>query len=137
MSEHQKIQEFMAREATTVDGGTPLVEVARLLAEGDLTAVLVLSGDRLEGILTDRDLVRAVADGVDATVTTAEEVASLDIAAVGPDDTVASAIDLMRAMGIRRIPVVDNGRPCGVVTLGDLALALDFDWDSRLTSGGL
>jgi CBS domain-containing protein len=85
-------------------------------------------GQRIVGVLTDRDItVRAVAEGVDPLTVSARSVCTPDPVMVAPDDPVEAAVALMRTHAVRRLPVVENGLPVGVVTLGDLAEAEDPD----------
>jgi len=91
-------------------------------------AVLVVDGGTLAGIVTDRDIaVRAVADGADPEATRVSEVCSADVATLTVDQTVEDAIRLVREHDVRRIPVVQDGRPAGIVTIGDLAIERDSD----------
>ncbi|CAL9313324.1 Hypoxic response protein 1 [Streptomyces sp. SudanB25_2051] len=105
-----------------------LVEAAQLMRAQDIGDVLVADGDLLLGVVTDRDItVRAVAEGADPLTVNAETVCTPDPVCVGPDDEVATAVRLMRRHAVRRLPVVADGRPLGVVSLGDLAVAEDPD----------
>jgi CBS domain-containing protein len=74
--------------------------------------------------LTDRDIaVRAVARGLDASSTPVREVLSASTVAISPTSSVQEAIELMRRHDIRRLPVVESGRPIGILSLGDLAVS--------------
>jgi CBS domain-containing protein len=86
-----------------------------------------VAGDRsLLGVLTDRDIaLRAVADGVDPLTVSAQAVCTPNPVVIGPDDAVSAAVELMREHAIRRLPVVEDGHPIGVVSLGDLAVSED------------
>jgi CBS domain-containing protein len=76
--------------------------------------------------LTDRDVVvRAVAEGRDPKSIKVGEIVSEDVATVTPDEPVDKVVSLMREKAIRRVPVVDGGRPVGIVSLGDLAVERD------------
>jgi CBS domain-containing protein len=89
-------------------------------------APLVIEGDSAEGIVTDRDIVvRGVADGRDPNTVQLGDVLSGDLTAVSPNDSVDHAVQLMRQKAIRRLPVVEAGRPVGIVSLGDLAMERD------------
>jgi CBS domain-containing protein len=83
---------------------------------------------RAAGILTDRDIVvRAIAEGRDPGSTTVGEVCSSDLTTLTPDQSIDDAVRLMREHDVRRLPVVQDGRPVGIVSLGDLAVELDPD----------
>jgi CBS domain-containing protein len=88
--------------------------------------VIVVEGDDAAGIVTDRDIViRGVAEGVDPNRTRLGQVVSGDLTSVAPDDPVERAIELMREKAVRRLPVLEGGKPVGVVSLGDLAIQQD------------
>jgi CBS domain-containing protein len=126
--QHESIRDVMSSPPVTTTTSTTLEQVARQMRDEAIGDVIVLEGDLVWGILTDRDIViRAVAEGRDPARTRVADVASRDLTTVSPDDGVDDAIDLMRGRAVRRLPVVDNGRPVGVVSLGDLALERDPD----------
>lgn len=116
----------MTAGAAAVRPDASLVEAAQLMRAQDIGDVLVADGDLLVGVVTDRDItVRAVAEGADPLTVNAETVCTPDPVCVGPDDEVATAVRLMRRHAVRRLPVVEDGRPLGVVSLGDLAISQD------------
>ena len=122
------VREVMTPGAVAVRPDASLVEAARLMRAQDIGDVLVADGQRVVGVLTDRDLtVRAVAEGVDPQTVSARSVCTPDPLVVGPDDPVETAAALMRAHAVRRLPVVEDGLPVGVVSLGDLSEAEDPD----------
>lgn len=121
----QKVRDIMTGPPVTVSPDTDLVSVARKMRDEDIGAVLVTDGDSLKGVVTDRDLVvRCLASDAD-THSKVGGVASDVTATVGPDDDVESAVRLMRERAVRRVPVVEQGRPVGIVSLGDLAMERD------------
>ncbi|GAA2392701.1 CBS domain-containing protein [Streptomyces glaucosporus] len=122
----QQISEIMTADPTTVAPRTPIVEVARLMREEDIGDVLVAEGDRLRGLVTDRDLVvRAMADARDVEATPAQDVCSTDLVTCAPDDGIEEAVRLMREHALRRLPVLDGEALVGVVSIGDLAVERD------------
>jgi CBS domain-containing protein len=101
-----------------------LVEAAQLMRAQDIGDVLVAGDHALIGVLTDRDIaLRAVANGADPLTVSARSVCTPDPVVVGPDDAVAAAVALMRDHAVRRLPVVEDGRAVGMVSLGDLAMS--------------
>ncbi|MFE1248520.1 CBS domain-containing protein [Streptomyces sp. NPDC058741] len=103
-----------------------LVEAALLMRSQNIGAVVVADGQDVIGVLTDRDItVRVVADGSDPMTVSARAVCTKDPVTVGPEDRVATAVTLMREHAVRRLPVVENGLPVGIVSLGDVAEAED------------
>ena len=124
----RSVNEVMTHDPRTVDAGDTLAEAARVMREGDVGPVLVLDEGRVTGILTDRDIVvRAVADGRDPQSTTVREAYSSDLVSLTPDQDLDDAVRLMREHDVRRAPVVQDGRPAGILSLGDLAVERDSD----------
>ncbi|WP_069812385.1 CBS domain-containing protein [Streptomyces sp. TP-A0874] len=119
----QYVREVMTPAVTAVRPDASVVEAAEMMREQDLGDVLVMQDDgQLLGVLTDRDItLRAIAEGVDPLAVTAEAVCTPDPITISDDDSVSTAISLMRAYAIRRLPVTRDGRTTGVVTIGDLA----------------
>jgi CBS domain-containing protein len=125
----QRLAEIMTPSPRTVEAGASLQEAARTMREAGIGDVLVVGADQtLQGIVTDRDIaIRGVADGCDPASTTVGEICTGDITACSPEDDVAKAVQLMRDRAIRRLPVVQDGRPVGIVSIGDLAIERDPD----------
>ena len=122
----QHVSDIMTSAPVIVEPQTSVTAVARIMRDQDLGAVLVTDGDELRGLVTDRDLVvRALAEGGDPEQTTVAGACSDDLVTVRPDDELDRAIRLMREHAVRRVPVVDEGHPVGIVALGDLAMERD------------
>ena len=121
-----KVRDLPPGSLQSVDPQTSLAEVARLMRLKDADSVAVMSGDRLVGIVTERDLVRAIADGVNPKQVAAEVIMSADPATVGADEDVSVVAVKMMALGIRHLPVVDeDGSPIGLLSAGDLIAILE------------
>ena len=122
----QIIEEVMTLNPLTVSSSASLAEAARTMRKGNVGDVIVLEGDEVCGIVTDRDIaMRAVAEGMDPASVTAGEICSRDVVSLSPNDTVEDAIRMMREKAIRRLPIIENGQPMGIVSIGDLARARD------------
>jgi CBS domain-containing protein len=116
----------MSPDPKTIDAKETVAKVATLMRDEGVGAVVVVDGQRLKGIITDRDIaIRAVADKKDPWTTSVGEIASEQLATLTPDDPVEKAIELMRKRALRRIPVVEGDRAVGILSIGDLALARD------------
>ena len=121
------VAEIMARDPQTVQADEPVSAAAAAMRDNDTGDVVVLDGQQLVGIVTDRDLaVRIVAEGRDAS-TPVREACSADPTTVTPDTAIEQAAELMRRNAVRRLPVVEGDRPVGIVSLGDLAIERDED----------
>lgn len=122
----QQVREVMTAHPVTVGPDTPVQQVAARMRDENIGAVLVTDSGQLRGLVTDRDLtVRVLADGGDVSGRTVAEACSGEVVAVAPDDDMDRAVHLMRSKALRRLPVVDNGQPVGIVSLGDLAVERD------------
>ncbi|CAL9636324.1 Hypoxic response protein 1 [Streptomyces sp. enrichment culture] len=120
------VKDVMTPGVVAVRPDASLVEAAQLMRTQNIGDVVVADGQRVVGVLTDRDItVRAVAEGADPLGVSAGSVCTPDPLTLAPDDPVSSAVALMREHAVRRIPVVENGLPVGLVSLGDLARAQD------------
>ena len=119
------VREVMSPEPVTLPSTASMEAAARLMQQRDIGDVVVVDGDRLVGIVTDRDLVvRGLAAGL-ASDTQVSVITSTDPAVVAPEDEITRAVRLMEEHAIRRLPVVDDGELVGMVTLGDLARERD------------
>jgi len=117
-----KISEVMTPNPRTVKPTDSLQAAATIMRDEDTGAIPVLDGDRITGMVTDRDIViRAVADGdFKAKVS---DVASDDVITVTPEMATSEAAELMSEHQVRRLPVVDgDDKLVGIVSLGDLAV---------------
>jgi CBS domain-containing protein len=117
------IRNVMTPNPTTVEPSTPVVEAAKIMRDEDVGPVPVVEGDRLVGIVTDRDIsIRVVAEGKDARSTTVGEFMSSDLVTVDPQQTLDEALRLMAEHQVRRLPVVEeDGRLAGIVAQADVA----------------
>ncbi len=122
------VAEIMARDPQTISADATVADAARRMRDSDTGDVLVLDGDTLIGILTDRDIaVRVVAEGRDPGTSAREACSDSALVTVTPDTTAERAAQIMRDEAVRRLPVVEGDRPVGVISLGDLAIELDED----------
>ncbi len=124
----QSISEVMTHDPKTVSTDTPLVDAAQEMKQADVGGVIVADDGRFRGYVTDRDIVvRGIAEGKDPKSTTVGDIFTEGIHTLTPDQSVEEAIQIMRDKAVRRIPVVQDGRPVGIVAIGDLAIERDED----------
>lgn len=123
----QRIEEIMTRDPRTVDVNASVQDAARIMRDDDIGDVVVTEGGQVTGIVTDRDIVvRGIAEGRDLSAQVGE-VCSTGIETIAPDASVDDAVTTMREHDIRRLPVVKDGQPVGIVSLGDLAVEREPD----------
>ena len=121
-----KVKDVPPGRLLLVEPQTTVAEVARLMRDDDCDAVAVISKGRLVGIVTEKDLVQAIADGVDPKQAKAEVIMSADPATVGPDEDVSVVAVKMTRLGIRHLPVVNEaGEPVGLLSARDLLAVLE------------
>ena len=113
------VREHMSRNLLSVDPGEAITEVAQRMVERNLGAVLVLDGGRLVGIMTERDLLRAVARGLRGDAPVAEYMTN-NPDTIAPDDTMQHAGVLMIHGGFRHLPVVEREEVVGILSIRDL-----------------
>ena len=126
-------REAMSPSPTIVPVETSVRDIARTLREEGIGAVVVCDGDRLQGLVTDRDVaVEVVAADRDASSTTAADLLSgRETVTIGADDDLEEAIRTMSYHAVRRLPVIDGDRVVGVLSQADLARHAD---DAQIAS---
>ena len=121
-----KVRDVPPRRLLSVEPQTSVAELAKRMRQEDADSAAVMSGNRLLGIITERDLVRAIADGLNPQQAKADVVMSADPATVTGDEEVAVVAVKMMRLGIRHLPVVDQqGKPVGLISARDLVSLLE------------
>jgi CBS domain-containing protein len=121
-----KVSDLPPGRLLSVTPQTRLADVARAMRLEDSDSAAVMEGGRLVGIITERDLVRAIAEGVNPTQATAEVIMTQNPTTVNGDEDVSVVALKMMRLGIRHLPVVDDdGKPVGLVSARNLVAVLD------------
>jgi CBS domain-containing protein len=120
--DHMDVGRICKRRPITIDSGADLAEAARLMREAHVGFLVVCDGAQLCGVLTDRDIVlEAVACGVSPDQVTVGDAMTADPVTLAEDASLDEALECLRAAGVRRAPVVDDGgRIAGVLSLDDV-----------------
>ncbi len=113
------VRHHMSSDLLAVDANVSIIEVAQRMVDRNVGAVLVLDGGRLTGILTERDILRAVARGL-RDDTRVADCMTAHPETIGPDDTTEHAAVLMLHGGFRHLPVVQGDDLMGVISIRDL-----------------
>jgi CBS domain-containing protein len=122
------IRDIMTTQPVALPTSASAADAARLMRDNNIGDVIVIEDEKVRGIVTDRDIVvRAIAAGKDPASTRLGEIASTELTLISPDDDTDKAVQLMRDKAIRRLPVVEDGRPVGFISMGDLAIERDPD----------
>ncbi|NLW56312.1 MAG: CBS domain-containing protein [Firmicutes bacterium] len=131
-----KIKDIMTDQVAFVSPETTIVETAQLMQKHNVGSIPVCEGQNIVGIVTDRDIVvRSVAHGKDASTSPVRDVMTSNVQSVSPEMELNQVAELMSKEQIRRLPVVENNRLVGMVSLGDLATQAKHDVEIAQTLG--
>ena len=119
-----QVRNFMTSHVVKVEPFTSVVEEAQVMIRTDIGPLPVVEGERLVGIVTDRDLVsRVIAEGRDPSGMTVREVASTDLLTTEPDRDVDEVVAMLEERRLDRVLVVEDGRLVGILSKKDVAHA--------------
>lgn len=116
-----RVSEIMTNAAVTDQPGDTLAEASLKMWDQQTGSLLVMDGNELVGIITERDVLKAVATGVSLEATSVSDVMTKDVVSVGPGTSLREAARIMADRWIRHLPVLDNGKVVGVISQRDLA----------------
>jgi CBS domain-containing protein len=109
----------------SVEPGAPVLEAIRLMAEHGIGALLVMEGQQLVGVVSERDYARKVIlKGRSSSETSVRQIMSSPVWTVGPDQSVRECMQIMNDKRVRHLPVVEAERVIGVLSIGDLVRAV-------------
>ena len=118
------ILQHKGSDVVSVSANCSLQEAATILATKRIGAIMVLSGDEIEGVLSERDLVRGIADGGgDCLKDTVASVMTPSVITCSPSDTIKTVTNTMSSKRIRHLPVVEDGKLVGMISIGDVVKA--------------
>jgi CBS domain-containing protein len=123
MANMANVREVMTTGLVTAETGSTVAEAATIMGERHVGSTLVMEGDRLVGIFTERDIVRALSQDFDAPGHPISDWMTKDPRTIGPDSSVDEALEIMFAGGFRHLPVADGDRILGMVSMRDLSRA--------------
>jgi CBS domain-containing protein len=117
------VHDAMTEDPSSIDQSASVVEAARLMREQDIGSLPITDGEKLVGMITDRDITtRVVADAADPQMTSVGDVYSGELISIEPDNDLDEALRLMARHQVRRLPVVESGKLVGIVAQADIAL---------------
>ena len=126
-----QVGDIMTRDVKTANASDTFADVARTLHDNRISSVIVMDEGKLAGIVTERDLVNVVAEGVHPREEAVAGRLTRDLATVEPRTDIADAAGRMAERGIRHLPVVDRGELAGIVSIRDLT-----NWAVNELTGG-
>jgi CBS domain-containing protein len=115
-----KISEIMTKAAVTDSAGDTLAEACEKMRHAQTSSMLIMDDDRLVGIVTERDVVKAIAQGLDPKETRVKDLMTTDIVTIGPMTTLKEAANIMATKWIRHLPIVEGSKVVGMISQRDL-----------------
>ncbi|MBA3567501.1 MAG: CBS domain-containing protein [Actinobacteria bacterium] len=126
------VGEIMHSDVKTASTNDSFADVAKSMRTHGISSVVVLNGKKLEGIVTERDIVNLVAEGGDPNTTTVEQgMTRGDLVTVGPRTELSDAAEQMVSRNIRHLPIVDGENVVGIVSIRDMTR-----WAAEELAGG-
>ena len=115
------VSDLMTAAAVTDAADDTLAEASARMWQQQTGSLLIMEGDKLNGIVTERDVLRVVAEGKDPKATTVREIMTTDLVTVSPNESIKGAAEIMFEKWFRHLPVVtDEGKVVGILSLRDL-----------------
>jgi len=116
------------REVVSIAPDASVLDAIRLMSDRGIGALVVMNGDTLNGIVTERDYARKVIlKGRASDATEVREIMTTDVISTSSGESVEKCMNTMTDKRIRHLPVVDNGKVCGIISIGDLVKAIISD----------
>ncbi len=127
-----KIKEIMSR-VIKISAGSTVSDAAKLMDEKNFGSLPVEENDKVIGIITERDVLRKiVARGKDPSTTTVKDIMTSPVITISPENSIEEANELMTEKKIRRLPVEEDGKVIGMITLKDISNNLRYSLGKRL-----
>lgn len=133
-----KVRELMTARVVAVPPDATIVQAAAKMRDEQVGSVLVVHNDKLVGMVTDRQITHTtIAAGDDPNTVRVRDIMFEDFVPLDPEMDVLKAMQLQRELGMRRLPVVENGRPVGIVSVSDIAMFVKEFIDCILQEGAI
>jgi CBS domain-containing protein len=120
----RSVKQLLATKSSvifSVEKTTSVLEALQLMMEENVSALLIIENEQLEGIFTERDYARKIIlQGRSSKETPISEIMTADLLTVGPDDGIDHCMQVMTRMHIRHLPVIDDNKVIGMISIGDL-----------------
>ncbi|MEK6835508.1 MAG: CBS domain-containing protein [Nanoarchaeota archaeon] len=115
-----KVIDAMTRNPIVIEQETSLLHCTKKMLKENVGSVLVKNKDQLKGIITEKDIVTAMAKNLDPKKIKAKDIMTAKLIGISPDNDIYEALLRMKLEDIRRLPVVNNGRLVGLITVKDI-----------------
>lgn len=125
MNNVRQLLQTKGKNVWSITPGTSVLDALKLMADKNIGALMVIDGERLAGIFSERDYARKVTlKGKSSRELTVAEIMTTDVISVRPEQTIVDCMELMTEKRIRHLPVIDAGRTVGVISIGDVVKSI-------------
>ena len=125
MNNVRQLLQTKGKDVWSITPGTSVLDALKLMADKNIGALMVIDGERLAGIFSERDYARKVTlKGKSSRELSVAEVMTTDVISVRPEQTIVDCMELMTEKRIRHLPVIDAGRTVGVISIGDVVKSI-------------
>jgi CBS domain-containing protein len=114
------VREIMNKDVVVAEPDITVKEAAEIMSKHHIGSLVILKDKKILGIVTERNVLNAVAQGKDAELTTVKEIMKKNVVTIAPDRSVEDAVDLMTEHKIKKLPVVDADKLVGIITASDI-----------------
>lgn len=116
------VKDVMNKNVVVAKSDVTMREATKVMNKFQIGSLVVLKEEKIVGIVTERNVLSAVAEGKDPDCTTAEEIMSKKVVTIDPDEDIKAAVDLMTENKIKKIPVVEKEKIKGIITASDIVV---------------
>jgi CBS domain-containing protein len=114
------VRNVMHKDVITIHPNLSLREASKIMSKFGIGSLVVMEDEKLVGIITSTDIIKAIAEGKDVDNTLVSEIMSKDVVTVDPDESLEEAVEKMMERNIKRLPVVEGGKLVGIITASDI-----------------
>lgn len=114
------VRDVMNKNVVVAEPEITVKEAAGIMSQHHIGSLVILKDKKIIGIITERNILVAVAQGKDAELTTVEEIMSKNVITIAPDKTIEEAVNLMVEHKVKKLPVVDDDKLIGIITASDI-----------------
>ncbi|MCS4541688.1 MAG: CBS domain-containing protein [Euryarchaeota archaeon] len=122
--EYDTVESIMIKDVVTIEPGKSLSDAARLMTERKIGSLVVIEEDKVRGIVTESDFLKAVAKGIEISEAKVKDTMSSPVIICSPNTTIKEAAELMKNKGVRHLPVIKGEKLVGIVSSHDIVSAV-------------
>jgi len=114
------VKDIMNKNAVTSKSDATIKDVSKIMSSHHIGSLVVVENEKIVGIITSGNIIKAIASGKNPDLTTVEELMTKKVITIEPDKDIKEAVDLMIQHKIKKLPIVQNGKLVGIVTASDI-----------------